>query len=118
LAKTEPVREFGLDLPFHLKSHFESVLLPEDAGVLLKELLVLAQSQPHILHGEKTIPVSGQFYWIGRVIPTILAKLFKKISLSQDDVHAAAAALQLLGHIRECHHDFLQPICIRIDWRT
>ncbi len=106
LAKTEPVREFGLDLPFYLKSHFESVLLPEDAGVLLKELLVLAQSQPHILHGEKTIPVSGQFYWIGRVIPTILAKLFKKNSLSPDDIHAVAVALQLLGHIRECHHDF------------
>jgi hypothetical protein len=106
LAKTAAVREFGLDLPSQLKSHLESALLPKDAGGILKELLVLAQREPFTLHGEKIIPISEQFYWVGQIIPTILEKLFDKIVLSPDETDTAAEALALLGHVRECHRDF------------
>lgn len=104
LAKTESVREFSVDLPFYLKSHFESVLIPEDAGSLLKQLLVLAQTPPLVLEGQKIIPVSEQFYWIGKIIPTALDILFRKPILSSDEIDISAEALQLLGHIRGCHY--------------
>jgi hypothetical protein len=104
LAKSEPVREFSLDLPYHLKAHFESSVLPGSAGALLKELITLAQRHPYTIYGHETIPVSEQFYWIGQLVPTILAKLFEKPALSSSEIDVAAEALQLLGHIRECHH--------------
>jgi hypothetical protein len=110
LAKSEPVREFSIDLPHDLKEHFDTALSPEAAGVMLKELLGLAQRQPHTACGREIIPVSSQFYWIGRLVPTVLGKLFEKAALIQPEIETAAEALHLLGLIRECHrHDYHRP---------
>lgn len=104
LAKSQPVRKLSLDLPYHLRAHFDDSVSPNAAGVLLSELVALAQRQPHIVHGRETIPVSKQFYWIGRLIPTVLGKLFETTILAQPEVEVAAEAFQLIGHIRQCHH--------------
>jgi len=106
LAKTEEVRESGVDFQFYLRSHFQSVVRPEDAADLLRHLIVLTQTPPLILHGQKRLPVSERFYWVGRVIPTILDVLFKKPVLLPEETELAAKALELLGHIREYHHEF------------
>lgn len=104
LAKSEPVREFSVDLPYHLDTHLESALLPEQAGVLLKELLGLAQCKPHTQHGNETVPISERFYWVAKLVPAILHKLFAKSELQPAEVEASAEACQLLGYYRECRH--------------
>ena len=106
LAKTHQVREFGVDFPFHLESHFRSVVTPNEAGPLLKQLVALAQTPPLVLHGQRTIPVSDQFYWVGRVIPTALEVLFQKTTLSVEETAVAAGSLLLLSHIGEHSHEF------------
>jgi hypothetical protein len=104
LERTESVRTYHVGLLFYLKAHFETIVTPAYAGDLLKRLVVLAQTPPLVLHGDKTLPVSSQFYWIGKLIPTILGILFRKTALSIEEIAVAAESLQLLGHIREYDH--------------
>jgi hypothetical protein len=86
------------------ESHLESALSPAQAGALLKELLVLAQSKPHTQHGNETIPISDQFYWVAKLVPAILHKLFAKLELPPVEVEVSAEACNLLGYYRESHH--------------
>lgn len=104
LKKTDPVPLLGIDLPFYLKSRFQAAVTPERAGDLLRHLIVLAKEPPLRVHGQRTLPVSAQFYWIGRPIQTVLKILFQKAVLSEDEITVSAESLQLLGYIREFDH--------------
>jgi hypothetical protein len=59
-----------------------------------------------LLDGKQT-PVSSRFSWIGKVIPTVLEKLFGKPALSDRETETAASAILWLGLWREVdvqHH--------------
>jgi hypothetical protein len=101
LAKTKAVPELTTGLPYYLSSHFESAIAPQQALVLLKELLLLVQTAPLIMHGENEIPVSEKFSWVGRLVFTVLLIVLKKPAISQDEVDVIAESLQILGYIRE-----------------
>ena len=101
LAKTGTVREFEVDFPYFLEAHLQKVLTPQEAGILLKLLVDLAQTPPLCLKGEKTLQVSDQFWWLGKIIPSITEILLEKKSLSTEETNAAVVALQWLGGFRE-----------------
>jgi hypothetical protein len=104
LAKTESIQEFTVNLPFYLKSHFETVVTPTGAGDLLKGLTSLAQSPPHVLRGQITLPVSSRFCWIAELIPTLLEILFRESTLSAEETATAAQSVRLLCHVHDFRH--------------
>lgn len=105
LRKTKPVPEFSVDLPYYLESHVKAVVSPEASGELLEHLTKLGDVPPHV---SEEIPVSSQFSWLGKVIPTVLEKLFGKPSLTDREVETAASALLWLELWREAdrHNHF------------
>ena len=98
LRKSEGVKRFGWDLPYQLKSQFETQLKPEQAGKLLPKLIELAQTPPHTEHRSTAAPVSLEFSWVGKLFSCVLQVLFRKPSLTPDDAQNAASALRMLGH--------------------
>jgi len=103
LGKTDFGDEQNIDLPGYLNAHFKSMLSSEDAGALLQQILALAQTPPLASYAQKNSPVSAQFSWACRLLPTVLSILLKKTTLSWPESNAAAEAAWLLGHFRERH---------------
>jgi hypothetical protein len=104
LGKTEPVQELSVDMPFYLKSHFEKVVTPANAGDLLRRLVALTQTPPLIIHGQRTLHVSDKFCWVGKLFPPVLEFLLSKPKLEAEEAALVAESLQLLGQIREYEH--------------
>ena len=101
LTKTGTVREFGADLPYFLKAHLQKVLTPQEAGAFLKLLIDLAKTPPLRSRGDKTLQVSNQFWWLGKIIPTVAEILLEKKTLVTEEVETIAQALQWIGDFRE-----------------
>jgi hypothetical protein len=104
LRKTGPVPEFGVDLPYFLQAHIERALIPEQCGALLSELLALLEQPPLRRFPGTTLQVSAQFSWVGKVIPTVLLKLFSKTVIGSREADSAATALRFLSILRHDHH--------------
>ncbi len=104
LRKSEPVKRFGWDLPYQLKSQFETQLKPEQARELLPKLIELAQTPPHTEQRVTGVPISLEFSWVGKLFSCVLQVLFRKPSLSPDDAQNAATALRMLGHMLTYGH--------------
>lgn len=93
LRKTQPVPEFSFDLPYYLRSHFKSAVNPDLSVDLLEHLIELGRTSPYVLLDSKEIPISSQFSWLGKVLPSVFEKLFSKPSLDSHEVEVAASAL-------------------------
>ncbi len=104
LSKSEGVCESSWDFPYQVKSHIQHVVSPETAADLLKELLGLIRRKPHTEHGGAIVPVSSQFYWVGRLVPAVFGKLFERSNLARPEVEVAAEALQLLGLVHKYYY--------------
>lgn len=104
LMKTERVEKYHVDLQFYLKSHFKSTVTSHHACELLNHLIVLARTPPHVEHGQRNLPVSEKFHWIGEIVSTVLEILLKKTNLTAEEISVAGKSLQLLGQINEYDH--------------
>lgn len=104
LRKSEGVKRFGFDLPYQLKSQFETQLNPEQAGELLAKLIDLAQTPPHTERRVSGVPISLKFGWVGKLFSCVLQVLFRKPSLTSDESQNAATALRMLGHMLNYGH--------------
>jgi hypothetical protein len=99
LQKARSIKRFGIDLPYYLNSHFEAELTPANAIPLLARLLRLIQTPPYTDERPNALPISREFGWVVKLLPTILRILFREGLLSNSDIENAASALRLLGHM-------------------
>jgi hypothetical protein len=97
LRKTDPVAPFSVDFPYYLKTHLKEVMKPADAADILRGLIDLGQTPPHLSLTYKNGPVSDQFSWVKQVIPTLVDMLLQKPSLSSEESAIVANALWWLG---------------------
>lgn len=104
LKKIGPIREFGVDFPYFFTAHLQNVLTPTEAGKLLRLMLNLAETAPLYVKGDQTLEISEQFWWVGKVIPTVVEILLEKNDLTNEEVKTAAKALQFLGQFQERWH--------------
>jgi hypothetical protein len=100
LEKTAPVPRYSIDLPFYLSSQFKSTLGPKDGGELLARLIELGRSPPHIIYGTEPTELSGQFYWVGEVLPTVMRKILSQTHLSQHEIDAIVDGAWFLRQAR------------------
>lgn len=99
LLKLEKTHKDNFGLSSHFKHHLESELNPNDCGDLLKQLIILAQTPPHILQDNKETPISSRFCWTSTLILSILIKLLSKSSLTISETNIAAESLLILGYM-------------------
>ena len=103
LRKTDFEADDSIGLLHYLNAHFKSTVAPEDAGSLIREVLALAQTPPLASYGQETSPISAQFTWACRLLPTIFGILVEKTNLSLQEIAVAAEAAWLIGYFREHH---------------
>jgi len=103
LRKTDFGEQDSIDLPSYLNAHFKSTVAPDGAGALLREILAIAQMPPLASYGQENSPVSAQFSWACRLLPTVLGILVEKTELFPGEIDLAAEAAWLLGHFQEHH---------------
>ena len=106
LRKTEPVPTFSVDIPYYLSTHLKSVLRPESVEDMLKHLIDLGQTPPHLAFDNKVTSISQKFYWVAQVVPILLDKLLRKPTLTQNESETTAKALWWLGLMRNHPSDF------------
>jgi len=110
LRKIGHVKEFSVDFPYFLVAHLQKELKPSEAGTLLKLLLELARTPPLHSTAHKTLEISDHFWWIGKVIPTVLEILLEQKQLTEEETDTAAKALSFLSQFQEGWHFSRQDI--------
>ncbi|MFZ2632646.1 MAG: hypothetical protein WA081_16640 [Desulfosalsimonadaceae bacterium] len=97
LRKSEAVPCNAVDLPYYLRHHLEEVVTPMISGPLLIQLVALLEQKPLIKKNGEEIPLSANFYWLGKVIPFVLKVLLEKFSMTDAENGATVSSLWLLG---------------------
>jgi hypothetical protein len=105
LKKTEPVGIHSFGIRYELKNHFSRTIDGADAGDLLKSLIDLATTEPHISN-VPSVRISQQFSWVVELLPTALLTLLGRSALSEYESEVASDALGLIAEFRQ-HSQFL-----------
>lgn len=100
IRKSDSVPDFSVDLPFYLERHLTEVATPESSLVLIKELLILGRSAPHIRFSGATPEISSDYAWVGEVIPSLLMKVLRQEHLIKANADLLVDALQFLDELQ------------------
>ncbi|WP_031438650.1 NACHT domain-containing protein [Methylobacter tundripaludum] len=92
IQKSQPLKEYGVDLPYGLRPLLEQELKAVDAKNLLEGILVLIKTPPLLEHTK----LSQYFIWLTSLIPICLQRLLSDPEPGNNEIDLAIAAILAL----------------------
>jgi hypothetical protein len=103
IQKSQPLKEYGVDLPYGLRPLLEQELKATDATNLLEGILALIQTPPLLEHTK----LSKHFIWLVNLIPICLQRLFSESDPGHKGIDLAIAAILVLEQAHRHGSTFL-----------
>ncbi|TAK64806.1 hypothetical protein [Methylobacter sp.] len=92
IRKSQPIKEYGVDLSYGLRPLLEQELKAADAKNLLEGILALVKSPPLLEHTN----LSEHFIWLTDLIPICLQRLLSIPESSNEEIDLAVTAILVL----------------------
>ncbi len=92
IRKSQPLKEYGVDLPYKLRPLLEQELKPIDAKSLLEGILVLVKTPPLLEHTK----LSKHYIWLTSLIPLCLQRLLSEPDSGSEEIGLAITVIFVL----------------------
>lgn len=92
IRKSQPLKDYGVDLTYGLRPLLEQELKAADAKNLLEGILALVQTPPLLEHTK----LSKHFIWLANLMPICLQRLLSVPEPGNEEIDLAIAAILVL----------------------